>query len=177
METPIKDSDYARITIHLVVRDAVAAIAFYEAVFGAKERYRLTMPDRGIAHAEFEIGGAIVMIAEENPNWGSKSPLTLGGSPAVLNVAVDDPDATAAKAETHGGKVLVPVQDQFYGFRAGRIQDPSGHLWMVSKIIEALSPEEMQRRMDAMIAAPQAETTMAESKAAPKRKPAEKAAK
>ncbi|MGO9546842.1 MAG: VOC family protein [Rhodomicrobium sp.] len=152
METPIKASDYGSVTAHLVVRDAVAAMAFYEAVFGAKELYRLTMPGGSIAHAEFKIGDTIVMIANENPNWGNKSPATLGGSPIVLNVAVADPDAAAAKAEAHGGKVLVPVQDHFYGFRAGRIEDPSGHLWMVSKMLEALSPQEMQRRMVAMFA-------------------------
>ncbi len=151
METPIKASDYGTVAVHLIVRDAAAAMAFYEAVFGAKELYRLTMPDGSIAHAEFKIGDTIVMIANEHPAWGNKSPQTLGGTPIVLNVSVDDPDATAAKAEAHGGKIVTPVSDQFYGFRTGRIQDPSGHLWMVSKMIEALSPEEMQRRMDAMM--------------------------
>ncbi len=66
---------------------------------------------------------------------------------------VDDPDATVAKAEAEGGKMLVPVADQFYGYRSGRIQDPAGHLWIVSKLIEVVSPEEMQKRMDLMMAA------------------------
>ncbi len=150
METPVKPSEYGSVSVSLVVRDAKAAMAYHEKVFGAKERYRLTMPDGGIAHAEFIIGDTVVMIADENPAWGNKSPETLGGTPIVLNVSVDDPDAAAAKAEAHGGKIVTPVQDHFYGFRAGRIQDPSGHLWMVSKMLEALSPAEMQRRMDAL---------------------------
>jgi len=65
---------------------------------------------------------------------------------------VEDPDATLAEAEKAGGKVLFPVADQFYGFRSGRFQDPFGHVWIVSKVLEELSPKEMQKRMDAMMA-------------------------
>jgi PhnB protein len=153
MNKPIKASDYGVVSVSLVVRDAKAALAFYEQVFGAKHRYSLTMPDGGVAHAEFKIGDALLMISDENPQWGSKSPDTLGGSPITLNVMVEDPDATVAKAEKAGAKVVYPVTDQFYGFRSGRFQDPFGHLWIVSKVLEELSPEEMQERMDLAMAA------------------------
>ena len=153
MNEPVKAADYGTVSVSLVVGDAKAAMAFYGTVFGAKELYRLTLPDGGIAHAEFKIGDTVVMIADENPQWGNKGPATLGGSPVVLNVMVDDPDATVAKAGAAGGKVLVPVADQFYGYRCGRIQDLDGHLWIVSKLIEEVSPDEMQKRMDLMMAA------------------------
>jgi PhnB protein len=153
VDKPIKASDYGTVAVSLVVRDAKAAVDFYKKVFGAVHLYTLTMPNGGVAHAEFKIGDTIIMIADENPEWGNKSPQTLGGSPAVLNVMVDDPDATVAKAEAAGGRVLVPVADQFYGYRSGRIQDPDGHLWIVSKLIEEVSPDEMQKRMDLMMAA------------------------
>jgi PhnB protein len=153
VDKPIKASDYGTVAVSLVVRDAKAAVDFYKKVFGAVHLYTLTMPNGGVAHAEFKIGDTIIMIADENPEWGNKSPQTLGGSPAVLNVMVDDPDATVAKAEAAGGRVLVPVADQFYGYRSGRIQDPAGHLWIVSKLIEEVSPDEMQKRMDLMMAA------------------------
>ncbi len=143
-------SGYGTVSVSLVVVDAKAAIEFYKAVFGAEHLYSLTMPDGGIAHAEFKIGDTVIMIADERPEWGNKSPLAFGGSPVTLNVMVDDPDATMAKAEKAGAKVLIPVADQFYGYRSGRFQDPSGHLWIVSKLIEELSPEEMQRRLDDM---------------------------
>ena len=155
MDKPIKASDYGTVAVSLVVRDAKAAVDFYKKVFGAVHLYTLTMPNGGVAHAEFKIGDTIIMIADENPEWGNKSPQTLGGSSVVLNVMVDDPDATVAKAEAAGGRVLVPVADQFYGYRSGRIQDPDGHLWIVSKLIEELSPDEMQKRMDMMMAAEQ----------------------
>lgn len=152
MTTSPKSSDYGTVAVSLVVRDAKAAIEFYRQVFGAEHLYNLTMPDGAVAHGEFKIGDTIVTIADEDPQWGNKSPETLGGTPVVLNVKVDDPDATIAKAEAAGGKVLRPVSDQFYGYRSGRIQDPSGHVWIVSKVVEELPPEEMQRRMDEWLA-------------------------
>ena len=151
MSGSVNSGDYGTVSVSLVVGDAKAAIAFYKEVFGAEHLYSLTMPGGGVAHAEFKIGNTIMMITDENPQWNSKSPLTLGGSPVKLNVMVDDPDATMVKAEKAGGKVLIPVADQFYGYRSGRLEDPFGHLWIVSKVIEELSPEEMQRRMEEMM--------------------------
>ncbi len=148
METPIKASDYGTVAVSLIVKDAKAAIKFYETVFGAKHMYSLTMPGGGVAHGEFKIGDTVVMISDENPQWGNKSPHTLGGSPVTLNIMVADPHATAEKAEKAGGKVLMPVSDHFYGFRSGRIEDPFGHYWIVSKVLEELTPSEMQKRMD-----------------------------
>lgn len=143
---------YGSVNASLVVKDAKAAVRFYEHVFGAVQLYSLTMPDGSIAHGEFKIGDTIVMIADENPQWDSKSPQTLGGSPVTLNVMVDDPDAAATKAEAAGAAIVHPVADQFYGYRSGRIRDPFGHLWIVSRVVEELSPEEMQRRMDGWVA-------------------------
>jgi PhnB protein len=151
VDKPINASEYGTVAVSLVVRDAKAAIDFYKKVFGAKHLYSLTMPNGGIAHAEFKIGDTIIMIADENPEWGNKSPQTLGGSPVTLNIMVENPDATLAEAEKTGGTIIFPVADQFYGFRSGRFQDPSGHVWIVSKVLEELSPKEMQKRMDAMM--------------------------
>ncbi len=151
MDKAIEASDYGTVAVSLVVRDAKAAMNFYKKVLGAKHLYSLTMPDGGIAHAEFKIGDTVIMIADERPEWGNRSPVTLGGSPVTLNVMVDNPDATIADAEKAGGTIIFPVADQFYGFRSGRFQDPFGHIWIVSKVLEELSPKEMQKRMDAMI--------------------------
>ncbi len=171
MNKPIKASDYDAVAVSLVVRNAKAAMAFYETVFGAKHRYSLTMPDGGIAHAEFKIGDALLMISDENPQWGSKSPETLGGSPITLTIMVEDPHATVAKAENAGAKVILPVEDHFYGFRSGRFQDPFGHLWIVSKVLEELTPQEMQKRMDALMAPPKEEAPDKGKKARRQRNP------
>jgi PhnB protein len=177
MEKPIKASDYGTVAVSLVVKGAKAAITFYEKVFGAKHLYSLTMPGGGIAHAEFKIGGTVIMISDENPQWGNKSPHTLGGSSVILNVMVESPDATVAKAEKAGAKVISPVEDHFYGFRSGRVQDPFGHIWIVSKVNEELRPQEMQKRMDAMMAGMPAQPAAPEKKPASQRKPAKKTSK
>jgi PhnB protein len=175
MDKAIKASDYGTVAVSLVVKDAKAAIDFYKTAFGAKHLYSLTMPNGGIAHAEFKIGGTLVMIADENPEWHNKSPQSLGGTPVTLNVMVENPDATVAKAEKAGAKVIFPVEDHFYGFRSGRIQDPFGHMWIVSKVNEELTPKEMQKRMNAMMA--EAQAAASAKKPAPQGKPAKKAAK
>jgi PhnB protein len=184
MNKAIKASDYGTVAVSLVVKDAKTAIEFYKKAFGAKHLYSLTMPGGGVAHGEFKIGSTLVMITDENPQWGSKSPATLGGSPVTLNVMVDDPDATAQKAVKAGGKLVQPVSDHFYGFRSGRIEDPSGHYWIISKIIEELTPAEMQRRMDAWLAsmqksepAPKTKTAGSAKKQPANAKPAKKTAK
>jgi PhnB protein len=104
VDKPIKASEYGTVAVSLVVRDAKAAIDFYKKVLGAKHLYSLTMPNGGVAHAEFKIGDTIIMITDENPDWGSKSPQTLGGSPVTLNIIVDNPDATLGEAEKAAGQ-------------------------------------------------------------------------
>ena len=141
----------SHLTPYITVVDAGAALDFYRDAFGANETGpRLTAPDGSIVHTEFRIGTATVMMAEHNPDFGTAEPRSLGGTPVRLALDVEDADATVEAAERAGAKVLIPVADQFYGYRAGRIEDPFGHVWVISQLMEALSREEMQRRLDAM---------------------------
>jgi PhnB protein len=133
----------------LIVRGATKALEFYKRAFGAKERMRLPMGDR-IGHAEIEIGGCVLMLADEFPEWGAKSPQTIGGTPVGLAVYVDDVDAVFKQAIAAGGKEEKPVKDQFYGDRSGTLIDPFGHKWTIATLVEDVSSEEMQRRMAAM---------------------------
>lgn len=68
----------------------------------------------------------------------------------LLTVLCDDPDAVALAAEATGGAILIPVDDRFYGRREGRIRDPFGHLWIVSKVTEDKGAAEIQTAIDAM---------------------------
>ena len=145
---PIPDG-YHTLTPYLTVRDAAAAIAFYEKAFGAKELYRLTTPDGGIGHAEIQIGDSRIMMSDENPAWGSKSPLTLGGTPGGLGMYVADCDAVFHQAVAAGATVRYPLTDQFWGDRSGSVIDPFGHAWTILTHKEEVPPEEMQSRMDA----------------------------
>ncbi len=137
------------LTPRLVVRDVAAAIDWYIAAFGAKEIERYTLPDGAIAHAAIELHGAQVAFAEAAPKWHNHDPQALGGSPVLLSLEVDDPDALVEKAVAHGSTVIFPLADQPYGHRDGRIRDPFGHLWLVWKEVERLTPAEIQARMAA----------------------------
>ena len=142
--------EYPRVTPYLLVEGAAAAIDFYTRVFGAKERMRMPGPDNKIGHAEIQIGNSMVMLADANPQMGHKSPKTLGGTPISLLLYVENADETVKRAVAAGGKVVRPVENQFYGDRMGGVEDPFGHLWYVATHVEDVSPEEMKRRMAAM---------------------------
>ena len=141
---------YGSVTPYLIVQDAANAIDYYKKVFGATERMRMPGPDGKIAHAEIQIGGSYVMLADENPEMGARSPKTVGGSPISLLVYVENVDRTVEKAVAAGAKVKSKVENKFYGDRMGGIEDPFGHQWYVATHVEDVSPEEMQRRMEAM---------------------------
>jgi PhnB protein len=142
---PIPDG-YPSLTPYLIVADGAGAIAFYERAFGAKLRLRLARPDGKIGHAELDIGGSVVMLADEYPAMDAKAPGAYGGTPVSLHLYVTDADAVAAKAVAAGAVLKRPVADQFYGDRLGTLPDPFGHVWHVSTHIEDVSPEEIDRR-------------------------------
>lgn len=134
------------ITPFLFVRDAAAAIRFYEKAFAAVEKTRLTMPDGKIAYAEIRIANAPIMLSDEFPEMGAISPTSLEGSPVVIHLYTDDVDAFVNKAVEAGATLLRPVADQFFGERTARLVDPYGHIWNVATVIESLSPAEIQKR-------------------------------
>ena len=138
------------VTAALGVPDCNRALEFYSKVFGATEILRLRDPDGSTAHLEIRIGSSVVMLADENPDWGNLSPETIGGTPVRLHLYVEDVDACAERAVAAGAELSMPVADQFYGDRSGRILDPFGHIWILATHIEEVSQEEMQRRYDEM---------------------------
>ena len=142
---------YAGVTPYLIVRDAAAALDFYKRAFRAEEMLRLPAPGGKIGHAEIRIGKGMVMLADEMPEMGHKAPQTLGGTPVSLMFYVPDVDALFAQAVAAGGTVKMPLKDQFYGDRSGTIVDPSGHVWTIATHVEDISPEEMNRRMAAVM--------------------------
>lgn len=127
---------------------ASRAIEFYENVFGAKERMRLTGPTGKIVHAELVIGDAIFSVADEFPEWGNHGPTPTGDSPVRIVLFVEDVDEIAKRAVAAGARMLIAVSDQFYGDRSGRLMDPFGHVWIISTHKEDVTPPEMRRRME-----------------------------
>ena len=139
------------LTPYICCQDAPRAIEFYKKAFGARETMRLAEPSGKIGHAEVDIGGSILMISDEYPDYGALSPTSIGGTPVKLHLYVDDADAVFARAIEAGAKVVRALEDQFYGDRSGTIQDPFGHVWFVSMKKEDLTAEEVQRRYDRMM--------------------------
>ncbi|GGC68199.1 VOC family protein [Hoyosella rhizosphaerae] len=139
---------YPRITPYLTVDGADAAIAYYRDVFGAEEHMRLVGPGGLVLHVELRIADGAIMLADENPEWGTQGPKALGGTAVTLAISVDDVDETVARAVEKGATVAMPVSDQFYGDRVGIVEDPFGHLWHIATPVEQLSDEEMRRRFD-----------------------------
>lgn len=141
----------------LVVRDAPRAIEFYQRAFGATELMRLDDPSGNIIHAQIQIGDSPIDIAPEQGKF-NRSPQSLGGSTVPIGLYVEDVDAFAERAVAAGAKVIFPIDDWFYGDRGGRLEDPFGHMWIVSSHQEDVAPDEMARRaeqwMKAMPSAP-----------------------
>lgn len=125
-------SDLAILSVYprLVVSDGVRAVEFYAAVFQAVENERYTSPDGGIVHAELTIGGTRVTLKDEGD--GDPAPTTLGGTSVIMALEVGDPDGVADAMLRHGASVVHPIADQPYG-RGGRLADPFGHHWMLTR--------------------------------------------
>jgi PhnB protein len=156
MSVPATPTGMTGVLSYLYVRNAAAAIEFYKTAFGATEGLRLTMPDGTICHAEVKIAGGTLMLAEEMEQWGNKGPQTLGGASCGYMFYVDDCDAVFAQALAAGGTLMRPVEDHFYGDRAGTLVDPFGHVWTVATHKEDVATDEIERRMLAWMASAQA---------------------
>jgi PhnB protein len=139
---------YHTANVCLVVRDAPRAIEFYKEAFGATELARLNDPGGNIIHAQLRIGDSPLDIAPEQGDY-NRSPQSLGGSTVPIELYVEDVDAVAQRAIAAGAKVIFPIADQFYGDRSGRLQDPFGHMWIVSTHKEDLTPAQISQRAEA----------------------------
>jgi PhnB protein len=145
MVKPIPD-EYPQVMPYLIVDGATAAIEFYCSVLGATERLRMSGPDDKVGHAELEIGKSVILLADEFPEMDARGPKSVGGTPVTLHVYVEDVDSVFDRAVQAGAKALRPVEDRFYGDRAGQFEDPFGHRWDVATHVEDVPPDEMAMR-------------------------------
>lgn len=137
---------YGTVTPYLVCTGAAQAIEFYKKAFGAKELFRMPMPDGKLAHAEIMIGDSHVMLGDECPEMGAISPATLKGTPVNIFLYVNDVDKAFAKATAAGATAHMPPTDMFWGDRYCKLADPFGHAWSMATHIEDVAPKEMARR-------------------------------
>ena len=144
---------YSTISPYLAVDDAAEAIAYYKKAFGAEETVRMDAPDGRIGHAELKIGDSHVMLSDPFPQASTTPPKELGGTSASIFMYVEDVDAVVQKAVDAGATVTMEVDDQFWGDRFGSITDPFGHSWSIATHVEDLTPEEIEERGKAAMAA------------------------
>lgn len=152
MDTQVKavPDGYHTATPYLTITDAAAALDFYKRAFDATEVMRMTTPDGKVGHAEIRIGDSAIMLSDEFPEMDARSPQRIGGSPVMIHLYVDDADAFVKRAVEAGAQLQRPVEDQFYGDRAGKLADPFGHLWWIATHVEDVPPQEIEKRAAAM---------------------------
>lgn len=137
--------------VYLRAKSAQQAVDFYSQVFGAREKFRLVEPSGRIGHVELELGGTTVMLSDEFPEFDIHAPDPKAPASFVIHLHVDDADAMIERAVAAGARLLRAPQDHFYGERSGTLRDPFGYDWLIGHSIEAVGPEEMQRRYTAML--------------------------
>ena len=127
----------------LVCRDAASQIDFCKSAFDAVELSRRVGSDGTVVHATLTIGGAMLMVHGEVSTLASRAPLSDGSSSVVVYVYLEDVDTVIERAQVAGARVLIPVANQFWGDRVGRVIDPSGHVWNVAtRVKEPGAPTE-----------------------------------
>ena len=151
---------YRTATPALVVGNAAAAIEYYTNVFGAIELSRLYGDDGVIIwRAELKIGNSIIHLCDEVPAFGILSPISLGGTSGSVQLYLNDLDDIWARAMETNATVVLPIEDTYWGERTGRIVDPFGHVWTLSKRVEAVSKAELTKRVEAFYV-PEVEQTV-----------------
>lgn len=140
---------------YLCVSDADKAVEFYKNAFGATEKFRLVEPGTGrIGHVEIDLGGMTVMMSEQYPEARIVAPGDISGPRSfTIHLHVDNADEMIERAKGLGATIEREPSDAFYGERSGVVRCPFGHRWLIGHSIEDVTPEEMQRRYDAMFEA------------------------
>jgi PhnB protein len=143
--------DSYRATPYLICRDASSALEWYRKAFGAVEQVRLADPSGKVMHAEIRVGESPIMLADEFPDMGYRSPESIGGTPVSILLYVDDVDRVFSQAIRAGATETMVVSDQFDGDRRGTLTDPYGHVWLLASRTEDLSFSELQARFQKLM--------------------------
>ena len=145
---------YHTVTPSICVRGAAQAIEFYQKAFGAQEVMRFPGPDGLLMHAEIRVGDSPIMLADEMPDMGGRSPESFGGTPVSFFVYGENVDAAWQRAVDAGATPVVPLTDQFWGDRAGCLKDPFGHQWWLAQRVRDMTPDELRKAAEALFSQP-----------------------
>lgn len=147
MSKPVRaiPEGYHSVTPYLTCKNTAQAIDFYKSVFGATEIMRMAGPDGKIGHAEIRIGDSVIMLSDEFPGM-STAPAPGVKNACAMFLYTENVDTLFNRAVAAGAKVDMPLDNQFWGDRYGKITDPFGHQWGLAQHMEDVAPEEMKRR-------------------------------
>ena len=149
-KVPFVPARFQPLVPSLVFKDAAVAIDWYKKALGATELMRMQTPGgKGIMHAEIRVGGSVLMMGEAMPGMEVAWPQGKQMPTGSLMLYVPDVDAVVAKVVAEGGKLMMAVQDMFWGDRFGHVIDPFGHHWGIATHKEDVSPADMQKRGEA----------------------------
>jgi PhnB protein len=153
MSNPVRaiPEGYHSITPALTCKGAARAMDFYKQVFGATEIMRMPGPDGRVMHGELRIGDSVIFVSDEFPGM-STAPTPGVMNPVYIFLYTENVDATFNRALSAGAKVDMPLMDQFWGDRYGKLKDPFGHKWSIGTHIKDLSLDEMKTGMDEAMA-------------------------
>lgn len=113
----------------LVCVDSAAEIEFCKQAFGAIELSRRVGQAGEVVHATLKLDDDMFMVHGQYPHLKSVAPGNDGSSPVVIYLYIDDVDVVIDRAVKAGAKILLPLTDQPWGDRVGRVMDPAGHVW------------------------------------------------
>ena len=129
--------------ISLTVKDAPAALEYYQKALGAEVVYRMDGPDGSLFHSTLTIADCMIYLSGEDEMFQAVGQDTHDKhSSCLLCIKSDDPDVDFAKAIAVGGKVIMPVQDFPWGSRSGIMVDPYGYRWTIGSESGELPPPE-----------------------------------
>lgn len=148
---PLNKKRYGAVSVMLTVTDIKAAVNFYQKAFGFAKRGIMNGPGGKPIHAELTLRDTTLMLGPEDAGRGARSAKTIGGSPAMLFLMVEDVDKVVAKAVKAGATPAGPVMDMFWGDRCGTIIDPEGNAWMLGTHLAEPTPQEMKKKMAEMM--------------------------
>ena len=148
---PAIPAGFRSVTPYLSIEGAAEALEWYKKAFNAKELNRQTMPDGRIMHARIRIGDSLVMMSDAMPGSSIQSPKSLGATTATMHIYTKGVDKMFRQTVDAGAKVLMPLDNQFWGERYGQVKDPFGHSWSMSMQVE-MSKQEMKERQEKAMA-------------------------
>jgi PhnB protein len=139
---------FGTVTPYLRINGAAKAIDFYKDAFGAKKLGVETLPDGKILHARMKIGDSILMLSDEFP--GNTTSPTSTGSTVTMHVYSKNVNKLWERAVGAGAKIVMPIDNQFWGERYGQLLDPFGHSWSLSMQVRMSRTEREAKRKAAM---------------------------